>query len=85
MASLGHPVVGDALYGAPREIRTESGKRRAAGAPATIVLARNFLHSTKLELAHPRTAERLSFERGLPDDLAEFVQKLNAAQVQVTP
>jgi 23S rRNA pseudouridine1911/1915/1917 synthase len=83
MASLGHPVVGDALYGAPREIRTESGKRRAAGAPATIALARNFLHSTKLELAHPRTAEPLSFERGLPDDLAEFVQKLNAAQDQV--
>ena len=83
MASLGHPVVGDALYGAPREIRTESGKRRAAGAPATIALARNFLHSTKLELAHPRTGEPLSFGRGLPDELAEFVQKLNAARDQL--
>jgi len=33
MSSLGHPVVGDALYGAPGELRTESNKRRAAGMP----------------------------------------------------
>ncbi len=84
MSSLGHPVVGDTLYGAPREMRTESGKRRAAGAPATIALARNFLHSAKLELAHPRTGERLSFARGLPEELEEFVEKLEGAGVEGT-
>lgn len=81
MSSLGHPVVGDTLYGAPREMRTESGKRRAAGAPATIALERNFLHSEKLELAHPRTGERLSFARGLPEELEELVEKLERAGI----
>jgi 23S rRNA pseudouridine1911/1915/1917 synthase len=79
MSSLGHPVVGDTLYGAPREIRTESGKRRAAGAPATISLPRNFLHSAKLELAHPRTGQPLSFERGLPKELGGFLKALEGA------
>jgi 23S rRNA pseudouridine1911/1915/1917 synthase len=81
MASLGHPVVGDTLYGAPREMRTESGKRRTAGAPATIALERNFLHSAALELAHPRTGKRLSFTRGLPEELVKFLEKLDRAGV----
>ncbi len=73
MSSLGNPVVGDTLYGAPREMRTGSGKRRVPGAPATIALDRNFLHSAKLELAHPRTREPLNFACGLPRELAEFL------------
>ena len=76
MASLGHPVVGDTVYGAPAELRTESGKRRAAGAPATLALGRNFLHSAALELAHPRTGERLRFTRGLPEELEALLGKI---------
>jgi 23S rRNA pseudouridine1911/1915/1917 synthase len=76
MASLGHPVVGDALYGAPAELRTESGKRRAAGATAALALGRSFLHSAALELTHPRTGERLSFSRGLPEELEDLLGKI---------
>ncbi len=81
MSSLGHPVVGDTLYGAPGELRTESGKRRAAGAPATLALERNFLHSAKLELLHPRTGERLSFTRALPVELETLLRKLEDASL----
>jgi 23S rRNA pseudouridine1911/1915/1917 synthase len=81
LSSLGHPVAGDTLYGAPREMRTESGKRRAAGAPATIALGRSFLHSAKLELAHPRTGERLSFSRNLPEELQEFLGRVERAGI----
>jgi 23S rRNA pseudouridine1911/1915/1917 synthase len=81
MSSLGHPVVGDTLYGAPGELRTESGKRRAAGAPATLALERNFLHSAKLELVHPRTGERLSFTRELPGELETLLRKLEDARL----
>ena len=81
MSSLGHPVVGDTLYGAPGGLRTESGKRRAAGAPATLALGRNFLHSAKLELAHPRTGERLSFSRGLPIELEDLLGQLESASL----
>jgi 23S rRNA pseudouridine1911/1915/1917 synthase len=82
MSSLGHPVVGDTLYGAPGEIRTESGKRRAPGAPATLTLGRTFLHSAKLELAHPRTGERLSFSRELPEELADLLRQIESAGLE---
>src|SRR4051812_14633986 len=68
MASLGHPIVGDALYGAPREIRGKLG-------PA-ISLSRNFLHSAELEFDHPRTGELLSFSSPVPEPLREFLHAL---------
>jgi len=70
MASLGHPVVGDSLYGAPREIRVARAGHSGA---RTISLARNFLHSTELELAHPRTKQRLELKSPLPEELQKFL------------
>jgi len=69
LSSIGHPVVGDALYGAPRELKSPRG---------TISLGRNFLHAAALELRHPRTGEALSFARGLPKELEEFLRKVDA-------
>jgi 23S rRNA pseudouridine1911/1915/1917 synthase len=68
MSSLGHPVVGDALYGAPRETRAKS-------APP-ISLPRNFLHAAELQFTHPRTGEHLSFSVPLPAQLNEFLARL---------
>jgi 23S rRNA pseudouridine1911/1915/1917 synthase len=76
MSSLGHPVVGDSLYGAPGELRSQSNKRRAAGMPAVIKLDRNFLHSGALELIHPRTKQPLKFSRPLPEDLQALLDSL---------
>ena len=76
VSSLGHPVVGDALYGAPGELRSQSNKRRAAGMPATLTLERNFLHSGALEFAHPRTKELLKFSRPLPAELENLLVSL---------
>jgi 23S rRNA pseudouridine1911/1915/1917 synthase len=80
MSSLGHPVVGDALYGAPGELRSQSNKRRAAGMPATLKLDRNFLHSAALELTHPRTRELLKFSSPLPKELETLLDSLENAQ-----
>jgi len=80
MSSLGHPVVGDALYGAPGELRSQSNKRRSAGMPATLPLNRNFLHSAVLELAHPRTKELLKFSRPLPAELENLLSSLENAR-----
>ncbi len=80
LSSLGHPVVGDALYGAPGELRTQSNKRRAAGMPATLTLDRNFLHSAALELIHPATSEPLKFSRPLPPDLEDLLAKLETVE-----
>lgn len=76
LASLGHPVVGDTLYGAAEELKTGSGKVRKPGQPATLALERNFLHSGGLELKHPRTQVPLQFSRELPEELQEFVRRM---------
>jgi 23S rRNA pseudouridine1911/1915/1917 synthase len=70
LASLRHPVVGDSLYGAPREM---SAKNEAG-----ISLPRNFLHAAALRLQHPRSGEALSFARPLPEELKEFLNKIGA-------
>jgi 23S rRNA pseudouridine1911/1915/1917 synthase len=68
LASIGHPVVGDTLYGAPRELRQKSGK--------SIALGRNFLHAAAIQLKHPVTDTPLSFEQPLPADLALFLRQI---------
>jgi 23S rRNA pseudouridine1911/1915/1917 synthase len=68
MASIGHPVVGDTLYGAPREILSISGARLSLG--------RNFLHAAELQLTHPSTAKLLRFSVPLPEQLDEFLARL---------
>lgn len=72
LASLGHPVAGDTLYGAPREIR---GKNRPS-----ISLPRNFLHAAALQLHHPQTGELLSFSSPLPRQLNEFLNQIRGSR-----
>jgi 23S rRNA pseudouridine1911/1915/1917 synthase len=73
LSSIHHPVVGDALYGAASELKSESGKIRAAGQARTLILDRNFLHSAALELKHPRTGETMRFSSPLPPELERFL------------
>jgi len=83
LASLGHPIVGDTLYGAPRELkRGDPGKsstsRRIAiqALPGRLSLARNFLHAGGVQFHHPRTGQPLSFAAPLPQELVEFLNQL---------
>lgn len=55
MASLGHPLVADELYGG----------KPAAG------LQRQALHAFRLAFEHPVTGEALEFRASLPDDLRQ--------------
>lgn len=73
MASLGHPIAGDTLYGAPKEMRAGHGKHEDA---APISLPRNFLHAAELELTHPRTGVKLSFQSSLPLQLQALLAAL---------
>jgi 23S rRNA pseudouridine1911/1915/1917 synthase len=70
LASLRHPVVGDTLYGAPREMSAKDEN--------PVSLPRNFLHAAALRLQHPRSGEALSFARPLPDELLGFLEKITA-------
>jgi 23S rRNA pseudouridine1911/1915/1917 synthase len=66
LASLRHPVVGDTLYGAPREVCSKQGGR--------LSLSRNFLHAAALQFQHPCTGEALSFSAQFPAELESFLQ-----------
>ncbi len=69
MASIGHPIVGDRLYGAPARIS-------AAGPLTGLVLKRLFLHAAELAFVHPRTSEEMVFRADLPGDLAAWLERL---------
>ena len=59
LASIGHPVMGDDVYGG-------GGGRRVAGLPPK----RHFLHAAWLAFNHPVTGEPLDFRSPLPADLS---------------
>jgi 23S rRNA pseudouridine1911/1915/1917 synthase len=68
MASLGHCVVGDPLYGA------RGDARRMAAADerfrdAVTRIGRQALHAVRIGFVHPRTQEKLSFDSALPEDI----------------
>lgn len=71
LASVGHPVVGDVLYGAPRVLRGYGGTTQK---PAS--LDRNFLHSFGLQFQHPTTYKPLALEQPLPEELEQFLRNL---------
>jgi 23S rRNA pseudouridine1911/1915/1917 synthase len=73
LSSLGHPVVGDALYGAPPQIGTAAGKLRSADA---VSLDRNFLHAAELEFAHPCSGAKIAMKSALPEQLRKFLATL---------
>jgi len=72
LASIGHPVAGDSVYGGTR---TPSARREAAR-QALQSLARPALHAARLSFVHPASGERLRFEAPLPPDLATLLESL---------
>ena len=84
MQSLGHPVVGDTLYGAPRSIapavRDDGNKRPTVEA---VRLERNFLHAAHLEFAHPRTGKAVVIDAPLPVELEEFLARIGTERATV--
>jgi 23S rRNA pseudouridine1911/1915/1917 synthase len=60
LASLGHPVAGDHLYGAPKQS----------------TVPRIFLHAWRIAFTSPATGEGVSVEAPLPSDLSQFLAGL---------
>lgn len=69
-ASLGHPIVGDTLYGAPGRVKVRGREEKT--------LARNFLHASSIEFLHPRTGENVRVRAPLPAELGDFLRRLDA-------
>ena len=67
-SALGWPVVGDTLYGAPRQERISTELLPPLG--------RNFLHAARLAFSHPRTRKRVEFRAPLPEDLVSYLRMI---------
>jgi 23S rRNA pseudouridine1911/1915/1917 synthase len=74
MAHLGHPLLGDAVYGGGFKTKASLLPEKAKG--ALVALDRQALHARLLGFEHPVTGEHLVFESPLPADLAELAQAL---------
>jgi 23S rRNA pseudouridine1911/1915/1917 synthase len=81
-SALKHPVVGDTLYGAAKQLSVSVSSDRVGVARdnATLPpLGRNFLHAANLGFPQPRTGEWIEVRAPLPSDLQDFLTKLSAA------
>ena len=63
MASLGHPVCGDPLY----------GFRKSAAAPCPLML-----HARELHIRHPRTGQEMNFTAEPPEDFLRVLERERA-------
>jgi 23S rRNA pseudouridine1911/1915/1917 synthase len=69
LASLGHPVVGDPVYGGGRRLSKELQ-------PLVPGLGRFFLHAHRLRFRHPQTGAELEFSAPLPAELVRFLEEI---------
>ncbi|MEA3428153.1 MAG: RluA family pseudouridine synthase [Thermodesulfobacteriota bacterium] len=66
-AAINHPVVGDRVYGRCKTIKNINK-----------AIPRQMLHAWRLELTHPATKERISFEAPIPQDMSDLIKTLRA-------
>jgi 23S rRNA pseudouridine1911/1915/1917 synthase len=69
LAAIGHPVVGDALYGGEAHAAFEAWMQRAG-----CRFERHFLHASTLAFHHPRTGEWLCFHSPPPEDFRALLE-----------
>ena len=74
LSSVGHPVVGDDVYGG-------GGGRKLAGLPPR----RHFLHAAWLVFRHPVTGETLDLRAPLPEDLRHSLAQVSGEQIHAEP
>jgi 23S rRNA pseudouridine1911/1915/1917 synthase len=71
LSSIGHPLLGDQVYGA--------SQRKAILPDAALAFPRQALHAARLALIHPGTREELSWESPLPADISGLLDSLKNA------
>ncbi|MFB3924280.1 MAG: RluA family pseudouridine synthase [Terriglobia bacterium] len=65
-SAIGHPIVGDTLYGAPGKLSLMGREEKTLG--------RNFLHASAIEFQHPRSGQKFRAEAPLPAELDGFLK-----------
>lgn len=74
MSYIGHPIVGDRMYGGGPLYRSQlDGRADAAEGP---LITRQALHAHRIEFHHPRSGERMVLEAPWPKDFVETLNEL---------
>lgn len=72
LAHLGHPILGDQVYGG----RRKAGRGRVGG--GEIIAKRQMLHAWHLSFLHPKSGEYLTFAAPIPSDLEGILEALRS-------
>lgn len=78
MAYIGHPIVGDSVYGV--RLRRFHEKMRPAVVEAISGLRSHMLHAETLEFSHPASGEPMRFAAPLPDEFASLLRLLRESK-----
>src|SRR6202171_4880698 len=78
LAHIGHPLLGDAVYGS--HFKTKASHLGPQSQVALAALGRQALHAYLLTLEHPRNGAVLEWISDLPEDLARLRDSLRATQ-----
>lgn len=78
LAHIGHPILGDAVYGSGFKTRLQSLK--AAARAEASALPRQALHAEALHFEHPSTGKKLKFNSELPEDLRRLAAAFQATE-----
>jgi 23S rRNA pseudouridine1911/1915/1917 synthase len=76
LSAMGHPLLGDPLYG------KKGGGQDPMIKECLRMLNRQALHAHRLGLIHPRTGERIEFTAPLPEDIREVLEWLRSQTTQ---
>ena len=77
LASVGFPVVGDAVYG--KRKAADRHWRNQTVSDLLKPVQRQMLHARRLELMHPATGEKMVFVSPLPPDMTALIDSLKSA------
>ncbi|MGB7043046.1 MAG: hypothetical protein WBD83_26190, partial [Xanthobacteraceae bacterium] len=82
LASIGHPIMGDDVYGSG--FRTKAALLPSAAQAALTALARQALHAHFLSVKHPSSGEFLQFRSELPPDFLRLRDAVVDTQPDIT-
>ena len=77
LAHIGHPLLGDRLYGA--HVRSKAERLPPGAREAVNAFPRQALHAGRLGFSHPADGRPMLFERPPPQDMADLITTLRAA------
>ncbi|MFC1584110.1 RluA family pseudouridine synthase [Fibrobacterota bacterium] len=82
LSSIGHPVIGDPLYGGlPYKLSQVPNQYHAAASRLQKILSSQALHAESISFTHPRTNDSHSYSIPLPEDFRQALEVLEPYRI----